>query len=285
VRQIVVDALFDAIPSHVHFAQVERADGTEEHVLSADHRVIALQTPQAAPLSWPTFMRTGVRHVFGGLDHLVFLLALALLVRSRRQLLWLVSGFTLGHAISMSLVVLGVITAHAGTVEALIGASILLLGVELAWRQRQQRHLPMLVGLGLVLLAAAAGAWRGSVRPLALVGLALMSACYVGWRWRRRGAGLDQPHPSEALLTITFGAVHGLGFASALGVLSTQHIVAPLLAFNIGVELAQLGVVLAALLLLGLAERLGKQALLLQLGASAASCAGAFWLLLRVLAP
>lgn len=58
------------------------------------------------------------------------------------------------------------------------------------------------------------------------------------------------------LLTFGFGLVHGLGFASVLAVmLPPEHIIAPLLGFNLGVELGQLVIVVIALPLAWLACR------------------------------
>ncbi|MEM5497649.1 HupE/UreJ family protein [Paraglaciecola mesophila] len=53
-------------------------------------------------------------------------------------------------------------------------------------------------------------------------------------------------------IVITFGLIHGLGFASALSQLGlpSQGLVLALISFNIGVELAQLGIILVAFLLL-----------------------------------
>jgi len=57
-------------------------------------------------------------------------------------------------------------------------------------------------------------------------------------------------------LTFGFGLVHGLGFASVLAVmLPPDHVIAPLLGFNLGVELGQLVIVLIALPLAWLAAR------------------------------
>lgn len=57
-------------------------------------------------------------------------------------------------------------------------------------------------------------------------------------------------------LAFGFGLVHGLGFASALeALLPPTHVIAPLLGFNVGVELGQLTIVLVALPLLYLAAR------------------------------
>jgi hypothetical protein len=58
------------------------------------------------------------------------------------------------------------------------------------------------------------------------------------------------------VLTFGFGLVHGLGFASVLQVmLPPDHIIGPLLGFNLGVEIGQLVIVLIALPLAWLAAR------------------------------
>lgn len=57
-------------------------------------------------------------------------------------------------------------------------------------------------------------------------------------------------------LTFGFGLVHGLGFASVLQVmLPPDHILGPLLGFNVGVEIGQLAIVAIALPLAWLAAR------------------------------
>jgi len=51
-------------------------------------------------------------------------------------------------------------------------------------------------------------------------------------------------------VALLFGLIHGLGFSSFFkSILGTDSIMAPLLCFNIGVEVAQLIVVLAILLI------------------------------------
>ncbi|HEX8108667.1 MAG TPA: HupE/UreJ family protein, partial [Kofleriaceae bacterium] len=58
------------------------------------------------------------------------------------------------------------------------------------------------------------------------------------------------------VLTFGFGLVHGLGFASVLAVmLPPDHVIAPLLGFNVGVEVGQLVIVVIALPLAWLAAR------------------------------
>jgi len=63
----------------------------------------------------------------------------------------------------------------------------------------------------------------------------------------------DKLHSWRPLIVFSFGLLHGLGFASVLTEvgLSTTHFVAGLVAFNIGIELAQLSVIALCVLTVG----------------------------------
>jgi hypothetical protein len=85
------------------------------------------------------------------------------------------------------------------------------------------------------------------------------------------------------LLTFAFGLVHGLGFASLLGELLLERgaagIIAPLAAFNLGVEAGQLGVLALALPGLWLLEKKPAFSRRFAAVASAAlGAAGVYWL-------
>lgn len=78
------------------------------------------------------YLGLGMRHIAGGADHLLFVLALLLLVPARRTLLWTVTAFTAGHSVTLALAVLGWVAVARAPVEAAIAGSILLLAAELA---------------------------------------------------------------------------------------------------------------------------------------------------------
>lgn len=139
-----------------------------------------------------SFFRIGLGHVVpGGLDHLLFVVALTLGAHQRlRQVLALVLTFTLAHTLATMAAALGAWTPPAAVVEPCIAASIAFAGV----------------------------------------------AVYF------------QVPPVRSLLAVFgFGLVHGLGFASALGAVSggVGAFLTSMFAFNLGVEVAQLGVVLS----------------------------------------
>lgn len=73
----------------------------------------------------------GIEHILFGFDHLLFVLALILIVRSRRALLWTITAFTLAHSITLSLATLGAVHVPGPPVEATIALSILLLASEI----------------------------------------------------------------------------------------------------------------------------------------------------------
>jgi len=59
------------------------------------------------------------------------------------------------------------------------------------------------------------------------------------------------PQKLKYMLALLFGLIHGMGFANSIRMMmaSSQHLLIPLLSFNIGIELAQMTVVLCILIL------------------------------------
>jgi hypothetical protein len=95
----------------------------------------------------------------------------------------------------------------------------------------------------------------------------------------------DNVHPfipaPRAAIAALFGTIHGFGFASALGGLELTGVgfATALVGFNLGVEAAQVGIVLIAMPALCV---LGRGRLLLWIGSAAAAAAGGCWLWARL---
>ena len=79
-----------------------------------------------------------MEHILFGFDHLLFVLALMLIVRSTRVLVWTITAFTVAHSITLALATLGVVDAPGPPVEATIALSILLLAAEILNVRRGQ---------------------------------------------------------------------------------------------------------------------------------------------------
>src|SRR4029453_12865120 len=95
-------------------------------------------------------------HILFGLDHLLFVLALILIVPSRRVLFFTITAFTVAHSITPALPALGVVHLPGPPVEAATALSILLLATEIVHRERGEIGLtarwPWVVAFGFGLL-------------------------------------------------------------------------------------------------------------------------------------
>jgi len=86
--------------------------------------------PRAPPPAFTQFLALGVRHILTGYDHLLFLLGLLIACRTARAVLGVVTCFTVAHSLTLALAALGVVTLPGRLVEALIAATIVVVGVE-----------------------------------------------------------------------------------------------------------------------------------------------------------
>jgi hypothetical protein len=77
------------------------------------------------------YVRMGFEHILAGIDHLLFVLGLIVLVKGGRKLIGVITAFTLGHSVSLSLAALGLVRIPSRPVDLLIALSIFILGVEL----------------------------------------------------------------------------------------------------------------------------------------------------------
>jgi hypothetical protein len=152
------------------------------------------------------FIRQGVWHIWQGIDHILFLLALLLPSVLRREngrwvsvadfksallsVVKIVTAFTLAHSITLSLAALQIIALPSRLVESLIAASVVLAALNNVWPVVKE-----------------------------------------GRRW---------------LVAFGFGLIHGFGFASVLTdlALPRNSLLSALLGFNVGVEIGQMVIVL-----------------------------------------
>ncbi len=156
-------------------------------VLRSDSDAVQIPSPDAPTSSWGVLRQhvgLGVRHIFGGIDHLLFVLGLLLIATRTRLLLATLTAFTIAHGLTFALSVTRVVQAPPAPVEALIALSILLLAVELGrprgapptWTARAPWAVAFAFGLvhGLGFAGALAGLDLLADRaPLALLGFNL----------------------------------------------------------------------------------------------------------------
>lgn len=100
---------------------------TRTHIVRPDEPTVRFDV---AP-SPVQFVRLGIAHILGGIDHLLFVLGLLLLVRGLRPLLLTITAFTVSHSVTLALATLGVVRVPVAPVEASIALSIVFLAREL----------------------------------------------------------------------------------------------------------------------------------------------------------
>jgi hydrogenase/urease accessory protein HupE len=207
----------------------------QQFVLSADSpdRIYYTGTTQGALAVIRTFVPAGIHHILIGPDHILFLIGLLLLGGGWKALLKIVTAFTIGHSITLSLAALNIVTPPPTIIEPAIALSIVFVGAD-----------------NLV-----------------------------------RGGGRDV----RALIALTFGLVHGFGFANVLREfgLPREALGWSLFSFNVGVEIGQLFIVLLVATALALVRRrsetIGMR--LAFAGSLVVVAAGTYWFVQRVFFP
>lgn len=125
--------LFPYDPVHQTFVNVYEA-GTLRHqtILSAGKVSVDYYagTVQGALAVIRTFVPAGIEHILIGPDHVLFLIGLLLLGGSLGKLAAIVTAFTIGHSITLSLAALDLVSPPARLVEPAIALSIVFVGAD-----------------------------------------------------------------------------------------------------------------------------------------------------------
>lgn len=194
------------------------------------------------------FIWQGILHIWIGLDHILFLLALLLLTVMRwdqdnknfepvpdfKKALWnvlkIVTIFTIAHSVTLSLAAFDVISLRSRIVESLIALSIVIVALNNVFPKFNDRT------------------------------------------W---------------LIIFFFGLFHGMGFATVMGVLPfrTVNLTQILLSFNVGVELGQLVIVAMIFPVLYMLRNTKLYRPIVLIGGSLVICViASFWFLERAFA-
>lgn len=156
---------------------------TQTFRLTADNPTATIA---AAPDRWQVtrdYFVIGAEHILFGWDHLLFVIALVLLVRKPWPVVKAATAFTLAHSITLVATTLGYTGLPSRPVEALIALSIVFLAVEVALvlrdpeRRTWTRRVPWLVafGFGLVHGFGFAGALADIGLPQGEIAAALVA--------------------------------------------------------------------------------------------------------------
>ena len=129
-QTIVIDGL-SALQTDV-LLQVQLQDGTRYSAILRPASPAFTIPLQASKLKVAgDYWRMGTIHILEGVDHLLFVLALLLIVSGLGPLVKAVTAFTVAHSITLALATLGVVHVPSAPTEAIIALSILFLAAEI----------------------------------------------------------------------------------------------------------------------------------------------------------
>jgi len=127
-------------PGHRQFVSLQGPNGEvlSERLLSANSDSLTIEinpaeikTPAAATsTSVADFLVMGVKHIWTGYDHLLFLFGLLLVARNFIASVKIITCFTIAHSLTLAVATLSLVTISSRIVEPLIAASIVYVGVE-----------------------------------------------------------------------------------------------------------------------------------------------------------
>ncbi|WP_345291806.1 HupE/UreJ family protein [Kangiella marina] len=202
-------AFFNTTSDHKLLINWELTEGQTQAIIQSPEQPFAVSTSSQS--AWDTFLfylYQGMIHIWIGLDHVLFVLTLLLHFVNKpasqntstlktanafnlKSMVWLVTGFTIAHSITLTLTALDWISVSSKWAEVGIAISV------------------------------------------------AYSALNVVTHWIKR----------LMLMTVAFGLLHGLGFAGALSELGLckSHQLTSIIGFNLGVEIGQIAIILAAL--------------------------------------
>ena len=246
----VTAVMFPYDPIHQTFVNVYE-DGELRHQAILDGNRTSVDyyagSWQGAAAVLAVFVPSGIEHILIGPDHVLFLVGLLLLGGSMWQLVKIVTAFTIGHSITLSLAALNVLSPPASVIEPAIALSIVFVGADNLLVHRDSRKVD----------------GESPADP--------------------RG---KRPRDIRPLVAAVFGLIHGFGFASVLKAfgLPITALGWSLFSFNLGVEIGQLAIVLLVAWLLATirrrSETLGHR--LVVVGSVAVIAAGGYWFIERV---
>jgi hydrogenase/urease accessory protein HupE len=133
----IQDGISVLLGTHYHtLADIQWPGGARQVLFDKPHQRVSIDIAGSAapgrdvPDTFLAFVGLGVEHIVGGIDHLLFLVALLALSTSLWQTVKIVTAFTVAHSVTLSLASLGLVNVPASIVEPLIAASIVWVAVE-----------------------------------------------------------------------------------------------------------------------------------------------------------
>ena len=243
LEEIKTNVFFDRDPTHSHIARyIYDSNLSTEKLFTTQTKTWNLKDIYSSKegsvnSSFKEYVLLGIKHISTGYDHLAFLFGLLLLNQRLKRLVLAITGFTLGHSLTLSLAVLDLVRPVNSFIEAFIGFSIALLGLEFLIRHSKSNSTYVKnISYLLFFLFLLYFIFSEGSNSLGLLGLFVFSFCYLMLVSKNLSSFFS------LFIASIFGLIHGFGFGGFLFEVgfSEDNILKTLFGFNLGVEIGQL---------------------------------------------
>ena len=139
----------DSDPSHANYATIKLDGKQQESVLSYETRELAIGEVTFMQ-SATQFLLLGLEHIFTGYDHILFVISLLFGAKTFKNILSLVTAFTVAHSITLILATLDIVQLPGRFIESAIALSIIYVALINIFNP-DSKHQPWLAfGFGLI---------------------------------------------------------------------------------------------------------------------------------------
>jgi hydrogenase/urease accessory protein HupE len=141
--------LDDSDPSHANYATVNLDGKQQEGILSYESRELEIGEISFVQ-NVKQFLLLGLEHIFTGYDHILFVISLLFGAKTIKNILGLVTAFTIAHSITLVLATLEIVQLPGRLVESAIALSIIYVALINIFNP-DTKHQPWLAfGFGLI---------------------------------------------------------------------------------------------------------------------------------------
>jgi len=154
---------YEEDPKHQNYATIRAGESSKDLVFTRESHGFSgslaaaeagrsgttVTVPDWLGTMW-TYIGVGIEHILTGTDHLLFVAALVLAKQRKWDYVKVLTAFTAGHSVTITLAALDVVNLPASFVEPVIALSIAYVAVENIWLKRIRWRWAVAMGFGLI---------------------------------------------------------------------------------------------------------------------------------------
>ncbi|MFB5284712.1 HupE/UreJ family protein [Peribacillus sp. Hz7] len=141
--------LDDSDPSHANYATIKLDGKQQEAILTYESRELEIGETSFFQAT-TQFLMLGLEHIFTGYDHILFVISLLFGAKTIKNILALVTAFTVAHSITLILATLEIVQLPSRFVESAIALSIIYVALINIFNPESKHQSWLAFGFGLI---------------------------------------------------------------------------------------------------------------------------------------